>query len=1369
MSDLTAEHEAFLAAQGITAEAAGRRGIHSARSVDELPAHLQHHGPAAVPAIVFPWVEPGGEVKYQIRPDVPIVLPGEERPAKYLFGPGQHGARLGCFRRWPAPRAEVIRALIVEGTKQAVVAAEYAPDGWDVYGIAGCRNWSEDGVPTPHLAVLAGCDVVVMLDADAASNAEVFDAGQRLAEALHAEGATSVRFARLPGGRKAGLDDILGARPAHARAGYLARLIEAAKAKPADRKPAPRSTFSSPDRGPVSGPDRFFDSSGLLVQDLSEAVRDGHPAALTAERRIALYRDGVYNIDGAGFIGVMAGMLGNRYRPSHRAAVEEFTIGILHTAGLLLPTYVDQAVLNCRNGMLDLATGTLKPHDPVYLSSTQIPVAWDPDATAPRYEEWLDAAVGSQMDDLEEVASTMLDPSRTPPKAVFLFGPSRSGKSTFLRLLQAMAGADNYSAVTLHQLAADRFAAANVFGKMLNCAADLSSAHVEDISAFKMMTGEDPTQANRKYGNQFSFINRALFAFSANELPTVGESSRAYVERIKPVAFPHSFAGREDPRVEQGVIGELPGILARWVRAYQRMLARGSYLPTDERVLLEFETRSDRVKQWLHEECQIWPAKPGSLMAEATPRRELARLFNVWAERNGGARMGERKIIDRLLGVAGVVDVRRRPDKAPALNITERNHETFTAGPETFTASLETFTAEPLVKVSGGPVKVSGEQTFTESSQGTPMSVKEVKVSNEKLPASPHTHIPTRARVTESEGAGEKVCVTPTEKFSGETFTAPQDRNAPEYPQVTQTVTSAGRSIPPGVVVLDLETGSSDAMWSAGPDYIRLVGAQIGDRICTVPVGPDSEIVPGGIPAMVVGHNLMGFDLPVLARLREWDMHTLAREGRLIDTMLTEVVNNPPPGGMRPEQVIREYSLDSLAAARFGEGKSDALKRLAKQFGGFDRIPVDHADYHAYLARDVDLTARLAGTQPRTEYAIREHRVAAIAAQIRWNGFRVDTGLLATRVAAGAIRRAELVDWLRTQVDLPTTNKAGKPVKSPQATDEGREAIAAAFRALGVRLHATKAGKPSLGKDDLTDMALAYPNRPDVLQLIEALQALNGVRTVYDTVTQYLQGDRVHPEISMYQASGRWSITRPGLTVMGKRGERWREREVFLPEPGHVVISADLSQVDARAVAAWCQDDAYLDLFAPGRDSHTEIAVAVWGDPGRRQDAKIVGHGWNYNMGLRTLAQHAGSEQTAREFDQAMRQRFPKLIAWKREVVDRASSGELLDNGFGRKMRCTPGREYTQAPALMGQGTARDLMMEGLLRLPSYVLPMLRAVVHDEIVLSIPEADAADIERDVLAALSFEWAPPGARRSVQIEAGLGERRGRNWGHVYEHA
>jgi len=138
----------------------------------------------------------------------------------------------------------------------------------------------------------------------------------------------------------------------------------------------------------------------------------------------------------------------------------------------------------------------------------------------------------------------------------------------------------------------------------------------------------------------------------------------------------------------------------------------------------------------------------------------------------------------------------------------------------------------------------------------------------------------------------------------------------------------------------------------------------------------------------------------------------------------------------------------------------------------------------------------------------------------------------------------------------------------------------------------------------------------------------------------------------------------------------------------------------------------------------------------------------------------------AREFNDNMRRRYPDLVRWKARTAAAADAGEILDNGFGRKLRTTPGYGFTQGPALVGQSAARDILMEGMLRMPRELYPMLRAVIHDEVILSVPIERVDEIERMVIEAMSFEWAPYERYRPVRIEAGLGKR-GANWGACYE--
>ena len=211
-----------------------------------------------------------------------------------------------------------------------------------------------------------------------------------------------------------------------------------------------------------------------------------------------------------------------------------------------------------RQRLYDLDAGEFREHTPEFLSSTQLPVEWDPDAQCPYYLEWAADQIGDQLDDLEETVAVMLDPTVTPTRAVFLYGPSRSGKGTYLRLVERAAGSANVSAVSLQEMATDVFAGATVFGKIANIAGDLAATEVSDTSLYKKMTGDDIVHANRKYGQTWEFHNRALFLFGANEVPQVSEQSNAFLNRTKPFRFDVTFEGREDPAVEAALLPSFP-------------------------------------------------------------------------------------------------------------------------------------------------------------------------------------------------------------------------------------------------------------------------------------------------------------------------------------------------------------------------------------------------------------------------------------------------------------------------------------------------------------------------------------------------------------------------------------------------------------------------------------------------------------------------------------------------------------------------------------------------------------------------------------------------------------------------------------------
>jgi DNA polymerase I len=570
------------------------------------------------------------------------------------------------------------------------------------------------------------------------------------------------------------------------------------------------------------------------------------------------------------------------------------------------------------------------------------------------------------------------------------------------------------------------------------------------------------------------------------------------------------------------------------------------------------------------------------------------------------------------------------------------------------------------------------------------------------------------------------------------------------------------------LIGFDLETAKAGELFQYGEDFIRL-GATIDDDEVTFFTDAKELVQVLNEAPWIYGHNILGFDLLALCFYFGADWEALS--AKALDTLILSRLHYPPEARDTGGSVDR-YDLDHCAERLGVPGKTDNLRELAKKYGGYDNISVDNEEYRSYLEGDVRSTQAVFGKLPRTPYAQREHKLASLAGRMTLNGFRVDLPLLAKRIDEGEERKEEALCILADDYGLPRGRfgwsgrgkdkvEVWEPFASPIATLEGRKWLLDVYDAYGVTAPPiTDKGRLATSADKLAVLADDEWSHPDLRRILSLMSIVTTTRTVYQTVADHLVEDRVHPLINMGQASGRWSVTSPGLTVFGKRGQRFHERDIFLPEEDEVLLSCDMSQVDMRAVAGHCQDTAYMALFEPGKDIHSEIAAQVFGDKKYRQEAKAIGHGYNYGLGKNKLIAEGFNPNLVGTFFEQMETRYPGLMKWRQEVRAIGKKGELLDNGFGRKMRCDKARAYTQAPALMGQGGARDIVGEGLLRLPDECRPMVRLMVHDEIVLSVPKADVEEVGHEVKKAFTFEW------RGVPILSEL-SKPGNSWGEVSE--
>lgn len=601
----------------------------------------------------------------------------------------------------------------------------------------------------------------------------------------------------------------------------------------------------------------------------------------------------------------------------------------------------------------------------------------------------------------------------------------------------------------------------------------------------------------------------------------------------------------------------------------------------------------------------------------------------------------------------------------------------------------------------------------------------------------------------------------------------------------------------------DIETASADQLYPGGHPgpFVRLMGAMADDGPSGVTTDPAALLDFLNRATVIVGHNVFRFDLPALARHCGADYDALA--AKTVDTVVLARQADPPSAkGMRAGY----YSLDAVADRYGVVGKTDDLGDLALESGpqtdaqglplsqaerkrlGYALIPVDDPRYVAYLHGDLAATRAVYRmlAPALNGYARREMRVAAIQGRMTLNGWRVDEPLLASRVAEEEARRQQALKVLATDHGIPLTKTVTRgrgaakvsveePVLSPLGTTKGKEALVSAFRAAGAPHYPrTATGGLATSSDALGEgfyfigkgsgmkkypgMRRAYGHLPGVRRICELVTEVTGATAKYAEISKFVTGGRVHAGIGEDQASGRWAHTKPSTTNMGKRGAKVAQRAVYLPDEGHLLIAADFSQVDMRGVAGLSQDPLYMAMFEPGKDMHTEIA-AMMGIP--RDGAKPLNHGYNYGMGAKAMVLQGHDPDLVARFFGVM-SRFVVKDAWTEEVREQGRSGQLLDNGFGRLMRCDPQRAYTQAPALMGQGCARDIMTEGLLRmverLPE-IVRMFKAVVHDEVVLSVETDRVAEVTDVLRDAMTFEF------RGVPILADI-SRPGTDWASCY---
>jgi putative DNA primase/helicase len=155
----------------------------------------------------------------------------------------------------------------------------------------------------------------------------------------------------------------------------------------------------------------------------------------------------------------------------------------------------------------------------------------------------------------------------------------------------------------------DRFATAELYGRMANIVADLDARALRSSSVFKSITGGDLLQAERKFRPAFSFYPYARLIYSANEVPPTPDSSDAFFRRWLILPFERSFKGRADRELLKKLTtpAELSGLLNRSLEALPDLKARGSFSETEttRQAGERFRVDADSVAGFLDERVTV--------------------------------------------------------------------------------------------------------------------------------------------------------------------------------------------------------------------------------------------------------------------------------------------------------------------------------------------------------------------------------------------------------------------------------------------------------------------------------------------------------------------------------------------------------------------------------------------------------------------------------------------------------------------------------------------------------------------------------------------------------------------------------------------
>jgi len=276
---------------------------------------------------------------------------------------------------------------------------------------------------------------------------------------------------------------------------------------------------------------------------------------------------------------------------------------------------VETHVINCEDGILDLRTGKIVPHDKERMLSKFIPYH----LTGEQPDRWLSFLIeifegdDNVIDYVHKVAGYSLTGSMKEQSMFILVGDGANGKSLFLEILNLAAG--SYGATSnVEILLEKRFTGANLgdvarLNKIRNVITDETKIGDKlNESAIKTMTsGIGKIVARFLYGNEFEFTPIFKIFMATNHKPVIRGTDHGIWRRLKLIPFNRVFEKHEqDKDLIEKLKHEMDAIFTWMVEGAKRWYVEGLTEPHKlEETIKEYRTEMDLIQRWVDEACDV--------------------------------------------------------------------------------------------------------------------------------------------------------------------------------------------------------------------------------------------------------------------------------------------------------------------------------------------------------------------------------------------------------------------------------------------------------------------------------------------------------------------------------------------------------------------------------------------------------------------------------------------------------------------------------------------------------------------------------------------------------------------------------------------